>query len=58
MSSKIAKNSKPTDKQRKPYHPPLVTDYGAVNALTRSGSFSAPDDREANRLYDGLAPNY
>lgn len=58
MPSKIAKNIKPTNKQRKPYHPPHLTDYGAVNALTRSGSFFDPDDSTANRLYDGLAPNY
>ena len=58
MPDTVAKITKPAKAQRKAYHPPHLTDFGAVNALTRSSSFFDPDDSGANRLYDGLAPNY
>jgi len=55
----IAKNTQPADKKvRTAYHPPRLTDFGLVNALTRSGIVLDLDDPEAKRLYDGLAPNY
>lgn len=58
MSREIAKNTKPAKAQHKAYHTPRLTDFGAVNALTHSGSFFDPNDSETNYLYDGLAPNY
>ena len=59
MSTMIAKNTQPADKKvRTAYHPPRLTDFGLVNALTRSGIVLDLDDPEAKRLYDGLAPNY
>ena len=41
-------DTKPTEaKTRKPYHTPRMEDYGAVNDLTRRGTWEETDDPDA-----------
>lgn len=58
MSQKVIDADQLFSKPRRAYHTPHLTDFGAVNELTRSGIVLNPGELDEVRANDGFLPNY
>ncbi len=44
-------DNKETNQDKKPYDPPVLTEYGEVSKLTETGGRSNIDDHGGNHMY-------